>query len=420
MKKVSAGLYVSLLKESLAFAIHALRVNKLRTFLSLLGVTIGIFAIISVFTMVDSLEKNVRGSIESLGDNVIFVQKWPWTFVSEYPWWKYMNRPVPQLDELDFVTRKSKLAEAACFMVGRMADAEYKSNAFERIEVVAISHDYYRVKELQLLAGRYFSIPESKSGKAYCIIGYDIAAVLFSGTNPIGKKIKVAKRKMTVIGVLDREGESFLGNTADQQVFVPVNYAKTFMDIRSEKLNPFLMVKAKPEVSNFQLMEELTGIMRAVRRLKPKADDNFALNQTSMLTNTFGQLFNIMNMAGTIIGMFSILVGGFGIANIMFVSVKERINIIGIQKALGAKNSFILFQFLSEAVILCVFGGLIGIGLIFIITTVVQYAFDFNIYLSLNNVALGIGISVGIGLISGIWPAQSAANLDPVDAIRAK
>lgn len=370
--------------------------------------------------MVDSLERNVRGSIESLGDNVIFVQKWPWTFGSDYPWWKYMNRPVTQLKELDFIDRKSKLAEASCFMASRVANAEYKSNAFEQIELVAVSHNYNRVKELQLAAGRYFSLPESKSGKPYCIIGNDIAAVLFRGSNPIGKRIKVANERMTIIGVLNREGESFLGNSADQQVFIPINFAKSFTDIRSEKLNPFVMVKAKPGVSNLQLMEELTGLMRAIRRLKPVAEDNFALNQTSMLTNSFGQLFSIMNIAGTVIGMFSILVGGFGIANIMFVSVKERINIIGIQKALGAKNSFILFQFLSEAVILCLFGGLIGIGLIFVITSIVQYTLDFNVTLSMANVGIGIGISVAIGLISGIWPAQSAAQMDPVEAIRAK
>lgn len=413
-------LYVTLFLESVLFALQALRANKLRTFLSLLGVTIGIFAIISVFTMVDSLEKNVRGSIESLGDNVIFVQKWPWSFGSDYPWWKYMNRPLPDLKELAFIEKKSQLAEASCFMASRVANAEYKSNAFEKIELVAVSHNFNRVKDLNLLMGRYFSLPESKSGKRFCVIGYDIAAVLFPGTQPIGKRIKVAGQRMTVIGVLEKEGESFLGSSSDQQVYIPINFAKTFTDIRSRALNPFIMVRSKPEVSNIELIDELTGIMRAVRRLKPIAEDNFALNQTSMLTNSFGQLFGIMNIAGTVIGMFSILVGGFGIANIMFVSVKERINLIGIQKALGAKNAFILFQFLSEAVILCLIGGAIGLLFIFVITLIVQNAFDFNVFLTIKNVLIGLGISVGIGLLSGIWPAQSAARMDPVEAIRAK
>ncbi len=411
-------LYITLLRESLVFALQALRVNRLRTVLSLLGVTIGIFAIISVYTLVDSLENNIKGSIESLGDNVIFVQKWPWTFGQDYPWWRYINRPLPDLDELHAIQKKSKYAQAACFMIGQSATAEYMDNAFEDIELAAISYDYNRVKDLQLSRGRYFTISESEGGRPYCMIGSDIADVLFGMVNPVGKTIEVKRQKMKVIGVFTREGESFLGNSQDQQIYIPINFARKFTDISSSRVNPFIMVKALPGISNSQLIDELTGIMRSMRRLKPKSDDNFALNQTSMLTNTFGKLFDVLGIAGSIIGFFSILVGGFSIANIMFVSVKERTGLIGIQKSLGAKNYFILFQFLSEAIFLCLLGGLIGLLVIYLLTVAINASTTFFVVLTLQNTLIGLGISIGIGTISGIWPAFSASRLDPVEAIR--
>lgn len=419
-KKQGARLELTLLYESLRFALHALRVNKLRTALSVLGVTVGIFSIISVFTMVDSLEGNIRGSIESMGDNVVFVAKWPWTFGSDYPWWKYLNRPIPSVREKEYIQRKSKKAVAACFQASTSVNATYKQNSLEAISLSAISYEYNRVKEFELHAGRYFSASEAAAGKAVCLVGYDVAGILFGNPSIVGRSIKVNGSKMLVIGVFQREGDSFLGESVDLQIFTPVNSATNFMDVRSQQNNPFIMVRAKPNVTNSELIDELTGIMRSIRRLKPKADDSFALNQISMLINTFAQLFNVINWAGIIIGMFSILVGGFGIANIMFVSVKERTRLIGIQKSLGAKNTFILFQFLSEAVILCIIGGLIGIGLLWILVLAIQQMGDggFEIFLSVQNVLLGLGISVAIGLVSGIWPAKSASNLDPVEAIR--
>ncbi len=334
-------LFLRLFAESFRFAVDSLVTNKLRTFLSLLGITIGIFAIISVFTMVDSIRNNIDKSISSLGDNVIYIQKWPWEFSSDYQWWEYMNRPTTKLSELQPLREKAQLAQSAAFLIQTNVTLEYKSASAENVQISAVSDEYDRIKSFELQEGRYFSLAEINRGQNKIVIGAEVAAALFGNAKPVGKTITIQGDQVTVIGVFKKEGQNLLDFGLDNAAIVPLNFARQIVDIRSEFLNPYIAVKAVDGASNEALIDELTGIMRSLRRLKPREANNFALNETKLLSNGFASLISVVNVAGGVIGLFSILVGGFGIANIMFVSVKERTNIIGIQKALGAKNYFI-------------------------------------------------------------------------------
>ena len=406
-------------QESFRFAIQALFGNKLRTLLSLLGVTIGIFAIISVFSVVDSLERNIRGSIESLGENVVFVTKWPWAMGGDYPWWKYYQRPLPTIQELASLEQRLEMAEATTFVAGAQnKTAKFGSNDVDGVGVSGVSHGYQDVYGFELSSGRYFSLLESATGKPVAIIGSNISEMLFDGAEPLGKEIKFMGQTAIVIGVFEKTGDSIIGNSDDDNIVIPVKFARNFIRFNSESTNPMFMVKAKEGVSNEQLKDDITRVMRSVRRLSPKSDDDFALNETSILSNGIDIMFGVIDLAGIIIGGFSLLVGGFGIANIMFVSVKERTNIIGIQKAIGAKNYFILLQFLFEAVLLCLIGGALGILLVYGGTLLANTYIDFDISLSMNNIITGLWVSVLIGIISGMIPAVSASKLDPVEAIR--
>lgn len=411
-------MFLVLLKESLIFAWQSLVSNKLRSFLSLLGITIGIFAIILVFTIVDALENNIKGSIQSLGNNVVYVQKWPWIFGPDYPWWKYINRPTPKYYELDELQKRCKTTEAIAYRLGTRKTLKYRSSSIKNAVLAGISHDFYKIKNFDLSAGRYFTQNETEAGYHEVVIGAKIAEGLFQNEDPLGKEIHVGGQKATVIGVIKKEGESLLGLSFDYQVIAPFNFARYVMDIKSENADPTIYVKAKKNISNAEMMDELTGALRSIRKLKPKAEPNFALNETSLLTKGFEPVFVIIGTAGWIIGGFSILVGGFGIANIMFVSVRERTNLIGIQKSLGAKNIFILLQFLSESVLLSTIGGFFGLLLTWIITALGKDSFDMDISLTITNVILGFTVSVLIGIISGFIPAYSASQLDPVEAIR--
>ncbi len=407
-----------LILESLHFALSALVVNKVRTILSLLGITIGIFSIIAVFSVFDSLEKAIRSDINSLGDNVLFIQKWPWAMGgADYAWWKYWQRPETSLRELEMLQERSRAAQAFAFQVSTSRNLSYRNTTIEQTGISAVSHDYDRVMTMDIEQGRYFTPLESQTGRNVIIIGADVAETLFPSTDPVGKSVKVFGLRMDVIGVLKKAGDNIFGGSNDNSAFITVNFARNVIDLRS--MGSSIMARTKPGLTNEELKDELTGIMRSLRKLKPAAEDNFAINEMDIINRGFDQLFGVIAIAGWIIGGFSLLVGGFGIANIMFVSVKERTNQIGIQKSLGAKNYFVLLQFLFEAIFLSIMGGIVGLLIVFLLSIGISSATSFEMSLSAGNIILGLVVSGFIGLLSGFIPAWSASRLDPVEAMRA-
>lgn len=399
-------------------AFSALWGNKLRTVLSLLGITLGIFVMIAILTMVASLKSTVKDSISALGDDVLYVQKWPLLFSEEYPWWKYVNRPEPTYKESKILTERTLSAEQISFMMEFRRSLKTPSSSVSSIKIRAVSSSYSNIRSLSFEQGRFFNEIEAASGKNVIILGYGLAEALFPNQTIIGKTIKVNGRKLKVIGVLEKEGENFMNISPDNEAIIPTLTGTQFVDMESRYVSRSIMIKAKEGIPLDQVQDEVLGHMRSIRSLRPAEEEDFAINQISMLSNMLDDLFGTLFIAGVVISLCSFMVGGFGIANIMFVSVKERTNQIGIQKALGAKKHFILSQFLIESIVLCVLGGLIGILLVAVIANFAGKQFELEISLSLFNFTIGVLLSASVGILSGLFPAIQGANLDPVEAIR--
>lgn len=405
-------------RESFLFAFGSVASNKLRTFLSLFGITIGIVSIISVFTVFDWMEDGIRKNIESLGDNTIYVEKWPWTPDPNIKWWDIMKWPPPSVDDYEAVLRRSKSAGAVSFTVFSGETIKFRGNSVSDTYVTAVTHDFENVRTLEIEKGRYFTQAESASGKPVAIIGAELAKRLFDDIEPLGKEITIAGHKAQIIGVFKKEGKGGLSDSGmDETLLIPLNFSRQFINFRQPFLNSDIMIRGREGVSVQELTDEIVMILRAARRIGPGKENTFSINQASQITSTLEPVFRGINIAGWIIGGFSILVGGFGIANIMFVSVRERTSIIGIQMALGAKRRWILLQFLTESVLLSITGGLVGLVLVFIGTLFVNYFFALGMFLTAGNIILAIAISGTIGIIAGFAPASAASRMNPVEAI---
>ncbi len=412
-------MFQTLFLESFRFAWQALVANKLRSLLSLLGITIGIFSVISVFTLVDSWEYKINQSFAKFGSEILYIQKWPMEFKDDYPWWKYLSRPLPTLREFQRIEKKLETAEAACYMAATRAN-RIKHGSFEMkdIRVAGVTSNYPIMREMDISEGRFPAASEFKTGARVCVIGQTIKEDLFDGKNPIGQPITMLNTKFVVVGVFAKEGENVLDNTLDNQIVVPAIPFLRFTNLDDFNSEQLIMVKGKGNVPYEEMKYEVKGEMRSLRKLRPGKDDNFALNNMSMVTTFISGFFQQIWVLGLIIGGFALLVGGFGIANIMFVSVWERTGQIGIQKALGAKSQFILLQFLFESVLLSLAGGLLGLGFVSLIVFAINSFTDWGIFLSLKNILISTGISGLIGLLAGLLPAAKAANMNPVEAIR--
>ena len=415
-------LFLRLLKESFVFSFNALIANPVRTVLSLLGVTIGIFTIIAVLSTVDSLEKSIKDNLSFLGTDNLRVEKWPWDFNNpSYEWWKFFRRPEPTYREYEFLKENLVNAEAVEILTSREGvNVKYSNNSsrVDNLNGVVFENQFFG--DWEFIAGRFFTENETLTGSNAAIIGYKIMEDLFKTPDfALGKQLKIKGKSYTIIGVTKEQGESFgAGDSFDRQMFIPFNSFKKIFKVGSKGSNAVLRVKGNgdedPGLVNLEY--ELRGLIRAKRGIKPIEDDSFAINRPEYLASFVSTIFATISIAGWVIGSFSILVGGFGIANIMFVSVKERVPIIGLQKSLGAKKYFILMQFLFESSFLSIFGGLFGIFFVFLLTLPDLGTFD--LIISLENVILGVTISSVIGILAGLLPALFASNLDPVEAIR--
>lgn len=419
------------LVEGMSFTLHELKYNKLRTFLSLLGVSIGIFTIVAIIAAVDSLKNNVRKSFESLGsENVVLISQYPMSIEDEegetsfntpgeYKWWEYSKRPGIEYGDYLYLKRYSEKAGEVLFYIEKYEPIKYKRNSFSGGRMTGGTEDMTSVIKMDLSAGRVFSEADHQLGRPVTVLGYRIATELFGDEDPIGKKVKVGNQELIVIGTLKRQGQGMFNFIqTDRAALTTIKIA--MRNSNKWNSNGSLLVIGKKNVSNEDLVNECRLLLRQKRRLRPTDKNNFSVGELSKLKDVFDGLLKSINRIGWIIASFSLLIGGFGIANIMFVSVKERTNIIGIQKALGAKRYFIMTQFLAEAIILATAGAAIGIILVAIIVALIPSGGDIEIILTLKSIVSGVLVAMGIGIVSGIAPAWEAANLNPVEAINSK
>lgn len=410
----------AIITSSFKMAVLELWKNKLRTFLSLFGVTIGIFCIIGVLATVNSLEQNLQNELKTLGTNTIYLDKWDYQAGGgpDYPWWKYVNRPSPRYEELAEIKNRTPTAKFAAFEINTVADAEVSDNILQSVRLYGVTEDFSKIQPIDIHLGRMLLESEYEKGSNSAVIGNEIAEKLFAlPERAIGRYITIRGKKVAVMGVIKKQGSQMIGGWEfDKSIVMPYRFARTIMD--EDRSDPLILVQAIPTINSKVLQDELRGSVRAIRRLSPRQEDNFSLNDINDFSESISQAFVSINIGGWAIGALSFIVGLFGVANIMFVTVKERTSQIGLKKAIGAKNGVILSEFLAESAFLCVIGGLIGLLLVFALTKIITLLFDFPIFLSVGIIIIALIICIVAGIVAGIIPASQAARMNPVVAIR--
>ncbi|HMO62810.1 MAG TPA: ABC transporter permease [Ferruginibacter sp.] len=410
---------LNILRNSLRLTMQELRVNKLRTALSLTGVAFGIFCIIGVMATVTSLERNIQGEIQSLGSNTIYIDKWDYSGGPDQPIWKFRARPAMKYEEMDLIKQRSQLTSQISFLISSSANLSHENDIIENAIVYGIVESQSAIQPIQFETGRYISAAEFNHGTPVAIIGYDNAEKLFgTAERALGKHFEIKGKRVSIVGVIKKEGKNFVGWEYDNCIMLPYKFSKQI--INENMSGTVMIVKGREDVSTAALTDELKGIMRQVRRLSPRQEDNFSLNSVEAFSQAVTGLFGTINIVGGLIGVISLIVGMFGIANIMFVTVKERTSVIGLKKAIGAKSRSILFEFLVEAALLCLMGGAIGLIFVYILTLVLSGPLNFPVYISLPLLVTTIIICLLTGVLAGIFPASRAARMNPVVAIRSK
>ena len=405
---------------SIVEAFRELRANKLRSFLSLLGITIGIFCIIAVLTVLDSMKNNIQKEVSTLGSDVLYVGRWPWMDEGgDYKWWEYWRRPGMTPTEARAI--ETQVPDVAFTTICLNSRVTVKHNDLEvsNIQGCAVMRNFDKIQNIEIARGRYLNSSELDGGTNTVVIGNEIYNNLFVGnTNPLDKTITFLGRKFVVVGVMKPAGQNMAGFDFDNSVIYPYYAAANMLDLRSLNYDPILAVKASNGKNIDEVKYEVEGVLRRMRKVRPGQGNNFAINQLSQISQRLELVFGTIDVIAWVIGGFSLIVGAFGIANIMFVTVKERTKVIGLKKALGARKASIMWEFLLEAVVLCLMGGLVGVLIVLILSLILTYGVDFEITLSLSNFFIGIFVSIFVGVLSGLIPARAASRMDPVVAIR--
>ncbi len=416
------GNSIEIIGSSFKMALQELWKNKLRTFLSLFGITIGIFCIIGVLATVNSLEHNIQNEVKSLGTNTIYVDKWDYSAGGgpDYPWWKYVNRPSPKYEEMKQIKARTQGAKFAAFNINVQDNVEYGGNVLSNVKIYGVSEDFDDIQPVEVRYGRYISTSEFNQGSNAVIVGNDVSEKLFGEAElGPGKHISVRGKELVIIGVMRKQGKQMIGGwDFDQSIVIPYGFARTIMN--ELKADPIIMVQGQDYLSSKALKDELTGTMRAIHKLPPGREEDFSLNDINDFSDAISEAFVGMNIGGWAIAALSLIVGMFGVANIMFVSVRERTSQIGLKKALGARKLVILAEFLLESAFLCVIGGLIGLTMVFGLTQLLSSALNFPVFVSTGYMFLAIGICIVVGIVAGFIPAMQAAKMDPVEAMRSK
>lgn len=399
--------------ESTKIAWVALWANKMRAALTTFGIVIGIVSVTTMATLIDGINRSFESSLKMLGTNVLYIQKWPWSFGPEYNWWDFINRRDMEVRYAERLEELSTTAQAVSAIMYEGDVLRFESKSVERAELRGVTPSYAITGAIELQSGRFFSEDDYMRAANYIVIGTDIAEALFEERDPIGQTIKVGGMRFEVIGVLAKQGK-FLGlESFDGQSIMP---ASTFGKMYG--FRRFVQIQAKFE--NEELLAEgefeFEGLMRRIRSLEPGTPSDFSINKLDMFREQYAVMTGAIYGIGIFLTALSLFVGGIGVMNIMFVSVKERTKEVGIRKAIGAKSREILWQFLTESVVICMFGGLIGVLLSVGTTALVNNLFV--AYLSWDTVALAFTICAITGLVFGFLPAWRAAKSDPIESLR--